>query len=99
MKLLLILALVIVPGLQGTFAVRISFHSLAEKGIENTTQSHYLKARNTASKGEFAAGRFREKNKALADLTERCDTVMPPLCLLMLIWLTISLSGPEKEKP
>ncbi len=91
MKRLFLIALAILPGLQGIFDLRASSYSPVEKGIENPTQVLQLKAKNTVSSGKDSARRFVEKNKASAYTAGLYDTLMPLLCLLMLIYLSLSV--------
>lgn len=98
MKRLLLIALVILPGLLGTFYLRASSYSPVEKGIGHPIQALRPKAKNTGSSGEACARRFVEKNKASANTAGLYDTIMPPLCLLMLAWLSLALPGSEKGK-
>ncbi len=95
---LLIIVLAILAGLQGTSDARAGSCSPVEKGIGITSQGPHLKAKNTAGSVEAGAKRFTEENKASANASELYDTVMPPLCLLMLVWLSLTLSGSEKGK-
>ncbi len=97
MKLWLIIALAIAPGLPGTFEIRASSYSPVEKGTGNTIEALHLKAKSFGH-GEAGASRFTKENKASANATELYDSVMPPLCLLMLVWLSFTLSGSEKGK-
>lgn len=91
MKRLLLIALVILPGLQGTFDLRASSFSPVEKGIGHPIQAFRPKAKNTGSSGEASARRFVEKNKASAHTAGLYDTLMPLLCLLMLMYLSLSI--------
>lgn len=91
MKRLLLIALAILPGLQGTFDLRASSFSPVEKGIGHPIQALRPKAKNTGSSGEDSARRFVEKNKASSNAAGLYDTLMPLLCLLMLIYFSLSI--------
>lgn len=99
MKRLLIIALAIAPGLPGTFDARVSFYSPVEKTVVTRTHAPKVKDNSSLSREEADAKRIAEETKDSAAASRLYDTVMPPLCLLMLAWLNLSLQGSKQKSP
>jgi len=59
--------------------------------------SHHPEGQRAARSGNSYVMRFKEKHKASADAAGLYDAIIPPLCLLMLIYLSLSLQEPKNR--
>lgn len=98
MKLLLIIVLAMVPGLQGIFDVRAFSYNPVERGIEHIRQDRHLKNKHSLSVGDTNTKQPAEENKASASAAELYDTLMPALSLLLILGFTWTLGGAKEEE-
>lgn len=65
------------------------------------TQELGIKARDSGRamhQSKADAERIAAEYQTTATVTMLCDTVIPPLCLLLILWLSMALPGSGKEK-
>lgn len=99
MKLLFIIVLAVVPGLQGIFDVRAFSYNPVERGIEHIRQDRHLKNKHSLSAGDTNTKQPAEENKASASAAELYDTLMPALSLFLILWLSWSVTGVKEKTP
>lgn len=99
MKLLLIIALAILPALQDIFDLRAFSYNPVEKGIEHIRHDHRRKDRHSVNDRDSNMKHPAEENKASASAAELYDTVMPALSLLLILWLSWSVTGVKEKMP
>lgn len=98
MKLLLIIALAIVSGFQSAFDPRDPFSHAEKITNEPCLSFNHAKGQSTTSSGATDARHFIKENKASANAAGYYDTIMPALCLLMLVWLSFTIPGKKKRE-
>lgn len=97
MKTLLLIALAILAGLYD----HVDFRALAAHGvnqeISTATVVGQLKSNTSPGREKADTKQIAEETKDSAAAAELYDGIMPPLCLLMLVWLSLKLRASEKK--